>query len=511
LITYLDLIQSVIVDCTSVDKNVATQLYSLLRQSFVSLQNIFSYLLCAVKVLLDPLFFSDPSVNLDLAPGYQELLIHFRAQRGVSQNRINQGDFGLQHTINVADGPLNRQIENAIINNVASLFTRVINSKFLSVDQIFSSARASSMEATLIVLVAGGGWPVSLRVGSIVDLFPRALFLNSDPKSLEQVVFPSAATVHTLSSGLYGRPCGVWVNRCAGGYIRFSMDPDTLLQRDDVPPLSLVIPRSEKSLLPATEMISPRDTHIPLGLFELIDLFKKTPVGTSEYLSNLLRSLAVRGSDSIDHQPSHQEDSLSALALTICMAQMRCLLVQLTNLDSFHGENRIQHAQLLTEIFSRDLTNIISIASIDPVSTVVDAFKAKVTNHGLNSSGQLDVLSNLLREGDLIFLERITLRIWRHFQPKSPGYKSDMSPGPSPLAGEVQIAGNRIRALGHFPSVRILPVNLEKMTGRWFYECSLLSDGLMQIGWADKSFRCDPVCGQGVGDHLHSWAIDGLR
>ena len=38
-----------------------------------------------------------------------------------------------------------------------------------------------------------------------------------------------------------------------------------------------------------------------------------------------------------------------------------------------------------------------------------------------------------------------------------------------------------------------------------------MSDGLMQIGWADKNFRCDPSCGQGVGDHLHSWAYDGLR
>ena len=42
-------------------------------------------------------------------------------------------------------------------------------------------------------------------------------------------------------------------------------------------------------------------------------------------------------------------------------------------------------------------------------------------------------------------------------------------------------------------------VSLEKMSGRWYYECTLLSDGLMQIGWADSSFRCDPGCGQGVG------------
>jgi len=65
--------------------------------------------------------------------------------------------------------------------------------------------------------------------------------------------------------------------------------------------------------------------------------------------------------------------------------------------------------------------------------------------------------------------------------------------------------------LTHFPSVRLSGVALERMTGRWFYEVTLLSDGLMQLGWANSLFRCDPICGQGVGDHIHSWAYDGLR
>ena len=47
--------------------------------------------------------------------------------------------------------------------------------------------------------------------------------------------------------------------------------------------------------------------------------------------------------------------------------------------------------------------------------------------------------------------------------------------------------------------------------GRWYYEAVLLTDGLMQIGWADDRFACDPVRGQGVGDHAHSWAVDGFR
>ena len=33
----------------------------------------------------------------------------------------------------------------------------------------------------------------------------------------------------------------------------------------------------------------------------------------------------------------------------------------------------------------------------------------------------------------------------------------------------------------------------------------------MQVGWADAKFACDPVRGQGVGDHARSWAVDGFR
>lgn len=58
------------------------------------------------------------------------------------------------------------------------------------------------------------------------------------------------------------------------------------------------------------------------------------------------------------------------------------------------------------------------------------------------------------------------------------------------------MSGSRVRAVSHFPSVRLGSVKIARMTGRWFYECTLLSDGLMQVGWADGQYRCDPVCGQ---------------
>lgn len=506
---FLEVIQDRVVELTCANQSFGAQVYDQLRHIFNQMKHNFRFFHLVIRILMDPDFSlsTDESIA-QLQKKHQQLIINFVEHRGISQNRIYQGDFGLQYSLNF-EGSLSKQIENSLISNIASLLTRILNSKLLTFSDIFPTPKLT-LELAYLILVAGGGWPVALRVGSCVDLFPRALFLNSDPKSLEQVIFSSSAMVHTLSSGLYGRPCGVWVNHCAGGYVRFSLDRDQQQQRDDNPMTNLVIPRSEKSLLPTTEMVSPRDNHIPLAFSELTQLFDDFPIRSAESLCGLLRSSAITGHDSIEPSKLSKIGDQPALVLTVCMTQMRCLLVQLATLDALEGESKHILARNLAKFLSRDLSHILSIASIDPVATVVDVFKAKMSSTGLNSTGQLDVLSNLLREGDLVFLERISLRIWRHFQPKSSS-KNEVTPGPTTLAGEVQIAGNRIRALSHFPSIKILPIHLEKMSGRWFYECTLLSDGLMQIGWADKSFRCDPICGQGVGDHLHSWAIDGLR
>ena len=64
-----------------------------------------------------------------------------------------------------------------------------------------------------------------------------------------------------------------------------------------------------------------------------------------------------------------------------------------------------------------------------------------------------------------------------------------------PLGGEVAIEGFRVRAVSHFPTVRLKGISLCSGEGRWYYEVVLLTDGLMQIGWCDPFFRCDPVRG----------------
>ncbi|CAK5163137.1 unnamed protein product [Aphanomyces euteiches] len=47
--------------------------------------------------------------------------------------------------------------------------------------------------------------------------------------------------------------------------------------------------------------------------------------------------------------------------------------------------------------------------------------------------------------------------------------------------------------------------------GKWYYEVELLTDGVIQLGWADASFEADDEEGDGVGDHVASWAYDGCR
>ncbi|CAN0160043.1 unnamed protein product, partial [Laminaria digitata] len=82
------------------------------------------------------------------------------------------------------------------------------------------------------------------------------------------------------------------------------------------------------------------------------------------------------------------------------------------------------------------------------------------------------------------------------------------------LGGEALVEGNRVTASSHFPTLRLSHVGVSSGStrgGRWYYEVTLLTGGLMQVGWAGPLFQCSPIRGQGVGDNMHSWAFDGFR
>jgi hypothetical protein len=64
---------------------------------------------------------------------------------------------------------------------------------------------------------------------------------------------------------------------------------------------------------------------------------------------------------------------------------------------------------------------------------------------------------------------------------------------------------------GGFSSVGTKGILL--LSGKWYYEATLLTAGCLQIGWADGSFagHCHAERGDGCGDGPSSWAFDGWR
>ena len=100
------------------------------------------------------------------------------------------------------------------------------------------------------------------------------------------------------------------------------------------------------------------------------------------------------------------------------------------------------------------------------------------------------------------------------------------------IGGKIKVYStiNCVKSVSNFPSIKLSNLslypahnvsnimNIKKryppgaiVGGCYYYEVILLSDGLMQIGWADALYKGDPERGQGVGDHPHSWALDGYR
>lgn len=385
--------------------------------------------------------------------------------------------------------------ENYVATETAAMFSRCLRNNIIpAVQGMLMSPSPYRASIALLRLIIAGGWPAPLSLHSSVSLNPRALFLTNDNRNLELAIFPCYAVTKSPPLNA-GRANGIWLHNCPGFFSRVE---------------NICIPKNPMSVGLATEMVSPID-RMPLHSLRDSVETEKSVIISREALLGMLKCLIqsapsklVGRASPVDVSPT-EVNACHPIELQLLMSHIRAIASQLAFVET-DATQLLPFLNDLLEYIAKSFENILSIAGIDPVSAVISAFNTSA-NRG---AGQLDVLSNLLREGDIPFLERISLRSWKQ-------YKSQHKPTPhnycpiAAIAGDVQITGNRIRALGHFPSVRVLPIELTKMTGRWFYEVTLLTDGLMQIGWADKNFRCDPVCGQGVGDHSHSWALDGLR
>eukprot|EP01083_Nonionella_stella_P159539 520531_1 len=69
-------------------------------------------------------------------------------------------------------------------------------------------------------------------------------------------------------------------------------------------------------------------------------------------------------------------------------------------------------------------------------------------------------------------------------------------------------SGVTVLALTGFPTVR---GHFNLKSGTWYYEVELVTDQVIQIGFADVGFVADSANGKGIGDSRNSWAYDGWR
>lgn len=417
--------------------------------------------------------------------------------------------------------------ENVILLKTAAILSCCIRRHLFTVNQLLSQEMPTLPKRLIYFLgfVSGGGWIPVIGYRSVVDLNPRTLFLKSDPLRLECSVFPCSTSIQ-MFAGCSGNSAGkpvVLLKGCAGAVnnaklgVECASSSGSPKNSDGISASFELIPCGNQTLIPATELITLRDPFRYLHLPQIADCFHDSLPTVRQLSVQLREAVAVVSPLAMSEigagmSPKSQK-KVKYDALTFSMSQIRCLLLQMVQYDA--GADGTH--QNLFSTLNREFGKILELSAVDYVSAVLSVLETLKLK-----PGQLDILKNLLREEDISFLEKIALRLWpalrqvqglrvHHSETNFKYGSSQDKPLCSILSGEVQISDSKVRALNHFPSVRVLDITLRQCTGRWFYECTLLTDGLMQIGWADKSFRCDPVCGQGVGDHPHSWSFDGFR
>jgi alpha-tubulin suppressor-like RCC1 family protein len=237
----------------------------------------------------------------------------------------------------------------------------------------------------------------------------------------------------------------------------------------------------------------------------------------------------------------------------MCLIRARCLCALSALCANASSAKRILASGMLPSLLRVAVSNVSSAADVvSSQGAMTQARKAKqkslgfsfpITDAESNSSSNVytsaaNLSSKLSIWVGVPSLEQLGEEAWSRLHSAPPPLpSSDLKRRPriDILGGEIAIEQKKYRAesTSNFPSIRLGNISLFPLHsvgnlgsqnnlidsyppgalvgGRWYYEAVLLSDGLMQIGWADALYKGDPERGQGVGDHPHSWAIDGYR
>lgn len=231
-------------------------------------------------------------------------------------------------------------------------------------------------------------------------------------------------------------------------------------------------------------------------------------------------------------------DTSNEIGLNVVEAHLRCriiraLAVQISHVDQADAALRAKVIRPLMALGGSTLASavVLALGSDDAVAfgRRSDFSAVLLSLHDQRLASDNSLLSELESACQIVW-DRLCLgkrdqrgHRSRHQPPRDmKGRKAD-NYGPSMSRPTLQVMGgdalvevidgNRVTASSHFPTIRLahVGVGLKSTGGRWYYEVTLLTGGLMQLGWAGPLFQCSPTRGQGVGDHMHSWAFDGFR
>ena len=200
---------------------------------------------------------------------------------------------------------------------------------------------------------------------------------------------------------------------------------------------------------------------------------------------------------------------------------IRALAVQCRQIDQANATVRSKVLRSLLNLARSSLASaaILALGSDGAVSFGRRSdFAAVILSLRFQRPGSDRSLLSELESASQLVWERLTTDKDTGDRPKPPRRPQRSGCGPHSstlqvLGGEALVEGNRVTASSHFPTIRLshFAVGIGSFEKRMYYEVTLLTGGLMQLGWAGSGFQCSPTRGQGVGDHIHSWAFDGFR
>jgi hypothetical protein len=424
------------------------------------------------------------------------------------QNRMRSRGTGKQHNMSDSEEFIDG---NSFIWKACRIISFAINHSLISVQRFLhlpeTDPEFPQNLIRFIMLLSCGGWINSVGFHSTVDLFTRTLFFKSDLMSVDHVAFTSSALAEHANGNH-----GTWLKDCTGSVCKKAVThPLSTKNPNHLGPS--IFPAPSNTRLPGSEFVTLRDVFYPVDITVFPPALKSILQFTRNDLCGILKR-SIDGVHCSRDDPLYSSASSAVFDLTLAVCEIRSVMLQLVRIEGHQLREADSSAPSVISAVCKLLPNLVEIADINYASVI-----SSLMNNMKLKPPQLELLKNLLKEGDIHMFEKIAVRLWPlardSTNPPARATSNEGSSsekrGPVAISGELQINDCKIRAVNHFPSVKILDVQLKRMTGRWFYECILMTDGLMQIGWADKSFRCDPSCGHGVGDHPHSWAFDGCR